>query len=700
MKKNRSKMKNIGVIVSVFSIAVLLSSLSPIVAMAAPTASIEPNTQVVEAGESFTFGVRFNPDVNGLTGGSVTIEFNASVMEVNSAADGDLFTSYYKPPGYPKIDNTNGTVIFEAVSATGAISPPAPAGNFTVITATVNADAPSGVYNLNITKAEFGDELGNPIPGIVVYNGTFIIPAGPDTTPPTVTVTSPNGGENWPVGTSQTITWTASDNSGVVTSIDIYYSTNGGATYPYTIATGETNDGAYTWTVPNTPSTTCRVKVVAHDAAGNIGEDESDADFTIVGAPIVMITISNTSISPNNDSVKDDTSIDVVFSENVNYTIAIEKAGATVYDWTGVNTKSASVIWNGTNKTTGSVVSDGTYTVNVSATSVTTGLSVTNTTKTITVDTVAPTISNVASSSVTSSTATITWTTNEDADSVVNYGTTTGLGSTKLCATLTKSHSIVLSGLTANTKYYYEVRSTDDAGNEAVDNNTGNFYTFTTATAARPPRGGGGAAAPAVAAGVTSLSTEPTTGEVKASVTAKSADAKAAATITAGTIAKDAAGKPLAKVTITPPSVLPAAPPATVSYVGYAYNFGPEGATFEPAIEISIEFDPAKFEGKTPVIYTYEAGNWVRLDTRIEDNKAIAKVDHFSTFVLFGEEVPPTPTPTPAVTPTATPTATPSPTPSPTPTPTPKPGIPGYEAVFAIAGLLAVAYLVLRRNRK
>jgi len=61
----------------------------------------------------------------------------------------------------------------------------------------------------------------------------------------------------------------------------------------------------------------------------------------------------------------------------------------------------------------------------------------------------------------------------------------------------------------------------------------------------------------------------------------------------------------------------------------------------------------------------------------------------------------PTPTPTPVVTVTPTPTMPPvSPTPSPTPTPTPKPGIPGYEAVFAIASLLAVAYLVLRRNKR
>ena len=56
----------------------------------------------------------------------------------------------------------------------------------------------------------------------------------------------------------------------------------------------------------------------------------------------------------------------------------------------------------------------------------------------------------------------------------------------------------------------------------------------------------------------------------------------------------------------------------------------------------------------------------------------------------------PTPTPTLAVTPTPTPPAV-APTPTPTPSPTPEP--PGFEAVFAIAGLLAVAYLVLRRKK-
>jgi len=61
-----------------------------------------------------------------------------------------------------------------------------------------------------------------------------------------------------------------------------------------------------------------------------------------------------------------------------------------------------------------------------------------------------------------------------------------------------------------------------------------------------------------------------------------------------------------------------------------------------------------------------------------------------------------TPTPGPTATPTWSPTASPgtSTTPTATPSPTKEPLIPGFEAVFVIAGLLAVAYIVLRSGRK
>jgi len=102
----------------------------------------------------------------------------------------------------------------------------------------------------------------------------------PDTEDPVVTVTSPNGGENWAIDSFFDITWTATDNVGV-TSIDILLSTDGGATFPTTIATGETNDGVYSWQVTGPTTTQARVKVIAYDAAANSGEDMSDADFEI-----------------------------------------------------------------------------------------------------------------------------------------------------------------------------------------------------------------------------------------------------------------------------------------------------------------------------------------------------------------------------------------------------------------------------------
>ena len=106
----------------------------------------------------------------------------------------------------------------------------------------------------------------------------------PDTTPPVVTVLRPNGGETFYGGTEDTIRWIATDNVGV-SYVVLYYSTNGGSTYPYLIDPSEANDGEYLWTVPATYSTTCRVKVVAYDWSENVGEDEGDADFTIAAPP-------------------------------------------------------------------------------------------------------------------------------------------------------------------------------------------------------------------------------------------------------------------------------------------------------------------------------------------------------------------------------------------------------------------------------
>ncbi|MFZ1946931.1 MAG: hypothetical protein WAW06_05245 [bacterium] len=103
-----------------------------------------------------------------------------------------------------------------------------------------------------------------------------------DPEPPAVTVISPDGGETLEYGTQYEIRWAAADNARV-TSVVLLLSTDGGATYPDTIAAGEANDSSYLWTVPDLTTQTARIRVVALDGVPNEGADVSDADFTLWG---------------------------------------------------------------------------------------------------------------------------------------------------------------------------------------------------------------------------------------------------------------------------------------------------------------------------------------------------------------------------------------------------------------------------------
>lgn len=100
-------------------------------------------------------------------------------------------------------------------------------------------------------------------------------------------------------------------------------------------------------------------------------------------------------------------------------------------------------------------------------------------------DATAPVVSAVAAAPA-PTTASVTWTTNEPADSQVEYGPTTTYGSsTTRDPALATAHSVAIAGLTPATLYHFRVRSQDAAGNTAV----GSDMTFTTGAAsdATPP---------------------------------------------------------------------------------------------------------------------------------------------------------------------------------------------------------------------
>ncbi|MEM2756451.1 MAG: NEW3 domain-containing protein [Candidatus Bathyarchaeia archaeon] len=134
-----------------------------------------------------------------------------------------------------------------------------------------SATTPQGSYTLTITAS------GGGVTRTAL--ATLVIQSQQDTVAPSVRVIAPNGGETLTVGGMFRIKWDASDNVGVQL-IHIFLFQDGSQVL--VIARDLQNTGYYDWTVPDRPGTNYRVRIVAVDAAGNAGYDDSDASFSIV----------------------------------------------------------------------------------------------------------------------------------------------------------------------------------------------------------------------------------------------------------------------------------------------------------------------------------------------------------------------------------------------------------------------------------
>ncbi|MFZ5640508.1 MAG: cytochrome c3 family protein [Bacillota bacterium] len=100
-----------------------------------------------------------------------------------------------------------------------------------------------------------------------------------------------------------------------------------------------------------------------------------------------------------------------------------------------------------------------------------------------TVDTVAPSVYNVAYSSVTANTAVITWNSDEPGNCTVDYGTSPGSYKYSLSYdNKTTEHAVYLSKLTGLTTYYFRVKTRDVAGNIGISPE----YNFTTLKDIKP----------------------------------------------------------------------------------------------------------------------------------------------------------------------------------------------------------------------
>lgn len=148
-------------------------------------------------------------------------------------------------------------------------------------------------------------------------------------------LTSPNGGEEWVTGTVQNITWASTN----VSEVKIEYTTNGGTNWNI-IANAVPSTGIYNWAIPNTPSTTCKVRI--SDVSDPLTYSESANNFTIlvqavtVTAPNggeVLIHNSNYNITWNSQNVAN-VKIELSVNNGASWTeIATNIASTGIYQW-------------------------------------------------------------------------------------------------------------------------------------------------------------------------------------------------------------------------------------------------------------------------------------------------------------------------------------------------------------------------------
>ena len=129
-----------------------------------------------------------------------------------------------------------------------------------------------------------------------VNNGNVVLTLAAGTGP--FLVTSPNTAVSWDSGSTQAVTWdvAGTDANGINTAnVKISLSTDGGHTYPTVLNASTPNDGSENVTIPNTNSTTARIKI---EAVGNIFFDISNADFTIAkaGSSVALSSSQNPSV--------------------------------------------------------------------------------------------------------------------------------------------------------------------------------------------------------------------------------------------------------------------------------------------------------------------------------------------------------------------------------------------------------------------
>ncbi|MBI4546890.1 MAG: hypothetical protein HY707_02845 [Ignavibacteriae bacterium] len=112
-----------------------------------------------------------------------------------------------------------------------------------------------------------------------------------------LTLTSPTRGEVWYSGSVHSISWVAYN----IDSVDLHYSTDSGSTWNW-ITKQRASLSTYSWSVPNTPSTSCKIRVRSRIDTTLV--DQGDSLFTIVSSTTFRALLHLFDNGSNHDSLE------------------------------------------------------------------------------------------------------------------------------------------------------------------------------------------------------------------------------------------------------------------------------------------------------------------------------------------------------------------------------------------------------------
>lgn len=289
---------------------------------------------------------------------------------------------------------------------------------------------------------------------------------GSDTTAPSITnVTATNITQ-----TSATVTWTTNEGS----TSQVEYGTTAAYGATTTLDTAKVTSHSVNLS-GLTNGTVYHFRVISKDTVGN-QSISGDMTFTTGAADTTGPSISAISVTGIGQ-----TGATVIWTTNEGATTQVEYGTTAAYGST--TTLNSSLVTSHSQVlaglTAGTVYhyrvlsKDGAGNLSVSG-------DLTFTTSAV-VDATAPTISGISLSGIGSTSATVFWNTNEAATSKVYFSTSNPFDLSSAAnqsnSSLSTSHSIGLSGLSASTTYYYVIQSADAANNTATTS-IANFTTL------------------------------------------------------------------------------------------------------------------------------------------------------------------------------------------------------------------------------